>query len=1174
MKVKLHILFFLICFASQINAQSYIEFVENKGQWDSNILYNGQINNGQIAFTQNGYKIVQYDAQQLNNFEAEEHLKGTAKSLLINGHSWEVSFLNSKIKPEIITAKKTEGYLNYLIGNDQSKWGRDCKAFTSLTYNDIYPNVDVNYYSSNGSLKYDLIVKPGGEVKDIKLAYKGVNKLTLNTKTGNLQIQTSIGIFEEFAPYTYQLIDNKKQKINSSYQLEGSTLSFKVKSYDKNLPLVIDPTLIFSTHTGSTADNWGFSATYGPDESFFGGGIGRTQPGFPVTPGAFQTNFGGVDDVSIIKLNPNGSTRIYATYIGGSADEQPHSLIADASGNLVIAGRTSSNNYPTTSLFGTRGGYDIFITKLNAAGNGLIGSMIIAGSNDDGVNINATRLKSSLQYNYGDDGRSEVNIDASGNIILASCTKSTNFFRTPFAFQNNYGGGGQDGVIIKATPNLSTLVFSSFFGGSLNDAAYVINTNPIDGNIYVAGGTESNNLLGDKTGVVSPSTNGGTDGFITIIKPDGTSIIKTTYLGTSSYDQIYGLQFDKFGFPYVVGLSLGNMPVINAAFSQAGSHQFITKLNRDLSNIEYSTKFGTNSILPNISPVAFLVDKCQNVYVSGWGGWVYENAPFDNTTTTGLSVTPDALKSATDGRDFYYFVLERNATSQLFGSFFGGNQAISQVSEHVDGGTSRFDPKGYIYQAACASCQLANSQGSAQYPTTAGSFSQSNGAGATGCNLGMTKIRFNLTGVGADLKATDTSGCVPLKVDFSDVFLNAVRYEFYFKDGSPVVSTTSPNVTHTFNTAGYYRVMMIAIDSLSCNLRDTAYINIRVRNDRATVDYVGLKQPPCLNLSYIFTNTSVAPAAKPFGTASFVWDFGDGSPLITTGNAPQPKTYAAPGNYTVKLLLKDTNYCNSPDTAIKIFRLSTTVKADFTYNNGCAPYNATFNNTSLAGATFEWQFGDGGTSTAITPTHIYSAPGTYTVTLIANDPNTCNFTDTTRKSITINPTPVANFTFSPNPSLINTPTQFTNLSVDANKYVWKFGDGDSSTLTNPLYQYNASGTFNVCLTASNQFGCTDTTCYSVLARIEPALDIANAFTPNGDGVNDKVFVRGFGIKTINWRIFNRWGQIVFETNQRNVGWNGIYKGKLQPMDAYAYTLLVELSDGQKVKKSGDITLIR
>jgi gliding motility-associated-like protein len=122
--------------------------------------------------------------------------------------------------------------------------------------------------------------------------------------------------------------------------------------------------------------------------------------------------------------------------------------------------------------------------------------------------------------------------------------------------------------------------------------------------------------------------------------------------------------------------------------------------------------------------------------------------------------------------------------------------------------------------------------------------------------------------------------------------------------------------------------------------------------------------------------------------------------------------------------------------------------------------------------------------------------------------------------------------------------------------------------------YNTAGSYRVCLIAFNQYGCSDTSCQQVTAIVTPVVDVPNAFTPNGDGANDVVFVRGYGIDKMSWRIYNRWGQLVFVSTNINFGWDGRFKGALQPQDVYVYTLSVQFTDGTKYSKKGDITLLR
>jgi hypothetical protein len=181
-------------------------------------------------------------------------------------------------------------------------------------------------------MKYDLIVAPGADVSQIALKYTGVEKLEVKGK--ELIIGTSVGALKELAPYSYQPTAAGRQEVTARYVVKGNELRFQVKSYDRKALLVIDPTLIFCSFSGSTADNWGFTATYGPDGSMYGGGI-VDKIGFPVSTGAIQTAYaGGRWDIGLIKLSPDGTQRIYATYLGGEGIEQPHSLIVDAGGNL------------------------------------------------------------------------------------------------------------------------------------------------------------------------------------------------------------------------------------------------------------------------------------------------------------------------------------------------------------------------------------------------------------------------------------------------------------------------------------------------------------------------------------------------------------------------------------------------------------------------------------------------------------------------------------------------------------------------------------------------------------------------------------------------------------------------------------------------------------------------
>jgi gliding motility-associated-like protein len=1183
-----------------------MDFIENKGQWNEKINYTADFKSGAFYLENRGFTVLLNNPADMQKISKYYHGQVTKKEsdiadekIILHSFSYNVTFLGASNIAKQIPEKEQKTYNNYFIGSDEKKWAGGCKIFKAVTYNNIYPNIDIRYYSDGDILKYDFIVHPGGNPNAIAMRFDG--GVDLSIKNNELIIGTSIGDVKELSPYTYQTNRNGKQDVKTSYKIKDNVVTFDVAKYDETATLVIDPQLVFSTFTGSTSDNWGYTATPGIDGSFYAGGIVFGN-GYPASPGAFQTVFAGGTaegdfsgvDVAIFKFTPNGSMRMYATYLGGAGNEQPHSMIVDGAGNLVVAGRTSSPNFPKkTGLNNSGADFDIFVTKFNATGTSLIGSVKMGGSGADGVNIRPKYITPTgaekLRRNYGDDARSEVILDASNNIILASCTQSSNF-PTVNAFQNT-SGGAQDGVILKFTPTLSGLFFSTYFGGNSEDACFVTALHPLTQDIYVGGATSSTNLPGSTTGTIGTNFNGNVDGFVTIIPPTGNTIIKTTYLGTGGVDLVYGLKFDRLGYPYVMGTTTGSWPITpNAAYRVPGAKQFISKLEQNLSAYVYSTVFGTASVDPNISPVAFLVDRCENVYVSGWGGGINVNQNYSSGNTFGLPlVDPLPNVPAPDGADLYFFVMQKNAASQLFGSYYGQNGGLG---DHVDGGTSRFDDNGIIYQAICANCAGRTSNPQIFFPTTSGVWAQTNGSSS--CNQASVKIAMNFAGIGTQIQSdidgeiNDTLGCVPLTVKFRDIRKKGITYYWNFNSAAPGninnidATTTIPEAPpYTFINVGLYRVRLIAEDPSTCNQRDTSYINIRVGNNEATVKFSKQKRNPCTSTTYDFVNLTTSSGGSSFLPNSFVWDYGDGSPEDTTGVGPVNHTYPGPGTYFVKLTLIDTRFCNAPKIFIDTLRINSIVKAiPFLGPLGCAPFTANFKNNSLGGLTWKWEFGDPASgpldsSKLSDPTHLYNNVGTYRYRLIAYDSTTCNKVDTSAYfTLKVVQKPQAAFTWSPNPPQANVPVSFTNNSSFSDNYLWYFGDDETSTEFAPKHEYNASGNYDAILVAYSIAGCTDTARQIVNTIVNPLLDVPNAFTPGRFGINSVVNVRGFGIGKMDWRIYNRWGKCIFQSNNKRQGWDGTLNGKLQPIDTYTYTLDVEFTDGKKLRKTGDITLIR
>jgi hypothetical protein len=555
--------------------------------------------------------------------------------------------------------------------------------------------------------------------------------------------------------------------VNAQFVVSGKEVHFKIGTYDDKKILVIDPSLIFSSFTGSTVDNWGYTSTYDAQGNFYLAGI-AFGTGFPINNGAYQTIFGGGTigngglsgyDIAIIKLDATGANRLYATYFGGSGNEEPHNLRVDADNNLIITGTTNSSNFPVTApLLGPGGGKEIFIAKLNATGTTLVAARKIGGTFDDGLNIRDKNISPgplSISRNYGDDGRSEVITDNSNNIYFASCTKSSDFPVSANAFQKTIGGN-QDAVIVKLSSDLSTVIFSSFFGGTGDDGAFSLSLNPVNNNIYVAGSTTSNNLPGTGTDagpILYKTFRGGVcDGFVAEITKDGNSLVNMRYVGTAGNDMLYEIAIDKSGHTYLMGTTTVAFPVINATFNtQASGKQFITKIDSSLNQVIYSTNFGKGQSVPDISPTAFGLDDCENVYVAGWGGGINTGEAYPNAGTTGLTITADAIRPVGDGSDFYIFVLEKNAASQLYGSFYGNvDVSPAVVGDHTDGGNSRFDEHGNLYLAICANC---NATG--LFPTTPGAWATTNQT-TTGAQCSMAAVKISFSSIGCLLPVTLT----------------------------------------------------------------------------------------------------------------------------------------------------------------------------------------------------------------------------------------------------------------------------------------------------------------------------------------------------------------------------------------------------------------------------------
>ncbi len=1050
--------------------------LENKGQWPEGVLFRSNMNGGKVWVQQ--HKLI-YHLQDYSSMQKAHAMKNPdftseeIKETLVH-----LNFLGSNKVYSIDKKGQSNEYYNFFKGKDPTKWASEVHGYQEITLQEFYNKMDLRYIGGGDEMKYEFIVKPGGITSQIKLEYAGQKKLTIDSK-GNLIISTELGQVIEHKPFAYQLVNGKKVEVACDFELNENQVTFKIGSYNRNQELIIDPTLIFATYDGANSDNFGMTATYGNDGTAYSGGTvyGNDYPTPNTLAFDINSNFTmlngsyGITDVFISKYSADGTQMIWGTFIGGGNNNQGtetvHSMICDAQDNLYFFGATSSNDFPTTTgaydvsfnggntayltnflyngVYFQNLGTDIYVAKLSANGNNLLGSTFVGGNGNDGVSYeqgslpyNASNLYSGLTSNYGDQFRGEIMLDANNNVLVASCTRSTNF-PTVTPVQATFGGV-QDGVVFKLSSAFSSLLFSTYYGGSQRDACNSIKVDNAQ-NVLFAGGTQSNNLTGISATWQTTFGGGTTDGFLVKLAPAGNSITAATYVGKGGYDQVFFVEFDRDNNIFVLGQSVGSagngyIPVTNASYFNGNSNNFIIKFNPTLTTIMNSTRFGNGSTAIHLSPAAFLVDNCGNIYVSGWGANILQATPL-----SGMPVTSDAFQSTPpNGFDFYLFVLKGNFNQLLYGSYLGGNQA----DEHVDGGTSRFDKNGVVYQSVCGGCG-----GFSDFPTSPGAWSSQNNS--SNCNNIIFKFSTGLIPV-ADFTPDQTAGCADFTVNFNNFSTDDDSWLWDFGNGNLDSTTFEPSIL--YDVPGTYTVNLYVTDSI-CLLTDTAQITINVFPD------IVINVPSPVNLcgSTPYTLTADSDGSGDY----FIWST---SPTFSPAlNAPGDSSIVVTtsGTYFIQV---GNAFCSKVDTVIVNYSPPPSVGVSIPSNTGCAPFTATINASPSNADSLVWTFGSAGssatTSSTTSQTFTFNTPGNYTVTVAATNEICSNSATSSASIVVLQPIQVS--TLTPIYICNNDPyTLVANISGTPTNVIWS----DQSDFSNQLN--SGPGDYDIVVSTSGTY---------------------------------------------------------------------------------------------------------
>ena len=492
-----------------------------------------------------------------------------------------MQLVGANASPRIVGLEQLASRTNYLRGNDPAKWQTAVPQYARVRYESVYPGVDLVYYGNQGQLEHDFLIAPGTHPGVITLKFEGAEKLEIDGR-GDLVLHVRGGQVRLPKPHIHQ---SAGTRIAGGYVLKDKhEVGFEVGPYDHDKPLVIDPVLMYSTHLGggTLADFFNRSAiavdAYG--SAYVTGGA----LAFPTTTGAFQTVSNGDDEVFVAKLAPDGSSLVYATFIGGGSYDLGFGIAVDADGLAYVTGATFSTDFPTTpgafqrtnGCTGSNCAGDAFVAKLNADGSALVYSTYLGGS-------------------AGDNGYG-IAIDGGGSAYVTGYAASSNFPVTP----GTYRTAGDGPFLTKLNAAGSGLVYSTFVGGG-NGVA-------VDGagNAYVAGWN---------------------DGCVNKLNSAASALVYSTCLGGSQGVSIRDLALDAAGNTYVTGVTRStDFPVTPDAIQtalQGPSPQgaFVSKLDA-MGSLVYSTFLAAFDPIVNTSNSwgsGIAVDGSGHVYVTGRG---------------------------------------------------------------------------------------------------------------------------------------------------------------------------------------------------------------------------------------------------------------------------------------------------------------------------------------------------------------------------------------------------------------------------------------------------------------------------------------------------------------------------------------------------------------------------
>ncbi len=583
--------------------------------------------------------------------------RGTAAALL----ALRIADANPAAEP--VGLNPLPGIVNRFIGADRSRWTVGARRFLRVEYRDVLPGIIVAYYASEGTIEFDAILEPGARLGALRFTIEGADAAALDA-AGDLLIRSAASTLRVRAPHVWsEDAVTGRMEVPARFVLDGRTLTFEAGPAGAGR-LIVDPVLVFSTYLGGSAsDNMFASDMDASGNIVITGNTGSSD--FPFTSGAYDTSYNNGGDVFVAKLAADGSSVLWATFLGGSGGDNGEGVAFDSSGNVYVVGSTDTgSSFPTTpgaydttaSPFG-----DAFLAKLSADGGQLLYATLYGGGATDIAR--------------------DVAVNANNEAILAGVTSSTDL-TVPGAFQPNAGGGASyftDAWIARFTNTGAGLAYASYLGGDVIEDAHDVALDA-SGNAYVVGSASSANFP-VTPGAWDTSLQGGGDAFVAkfdTTASGSSSLVWATFLGgANSTELAFGIYVTAAGDPYVCGkTSSGDFPTTPGAYDRSHGgvtlgDAFVTRLTQAGDNLVFSTFVGGQG---DDYALGLTVDPQGIVYTTG------------RTEATDFPLTADALPNQGAVPPSNAFVVKLSATggSLLGATELGGTEGEEGQKIHVN----------------------------------------------------------------------------------------------------------------------------------------------------------------------------------------------------------------------------------------------------------------------------------------------------------------------------------------------------------------------------------------------------------------------------------------------------------------------------------------------------------